>query len=119
MLGQLQQLTCLELAVKGELQGPDETMPALQPLQSSTKLAALKIVCYEPCSVTASVMLQLCQLTLLELGGLEDCVLEPAALAGKTQLQHLVLTIGGAVSGRADGFGMLQSCCLSCSTLRS
>jgi hypothetical protein len=101
VLAQLQQLTCLELDVKGELQGPNETMPALQPLQSLTKLPALKVVCYEPCSVTASVLSQLSQLTRLELA--DPDVLEPAALAGKTQLQHLGLAVCDprALSGRA------------------
>jgi hypothetical protein len=103
VIAPLQHLTCLELCVGGSLQGAHEAIPALQPLQELTRLAALKVDCWGSHSVTASILSQLCQLTRLELvdsySSTSD-VLAPAALAGKTQLQHLAVSLSGS-AGRA------------------
>lgn len=64
VLAPLQQLTCLVLSNEGSFQGPDETAPALQPLQGLSRLAALELSYWELYSVTASMLL--CQLTRLE-----------------------------------------------------
>jgi hypothetical protein len=91
VLSQLQQLTCLELQQfdSGSFLVADDTVPALQPLQRLTRLAALSICCRFPYPVTASMLSQSCHLTRLELAF--PGVLEPAALAGQTQLRHLAI----------------------------
>jgi hypothetical protein len=79
--------------------GADEAGPALQPLQALTRLVELKIGNLRRREVITSSMLSgMQQLTRLELSG--EVELDPAALAGKTQLQHLGLnhcvSAGGA-----------------------
>jgi hypothetical protein len=105
VLAKLQQLTCLVLSIKGTFQGPDDTAPALQPLQGLTRLAALKLDCWESYSVTANMLS--CQLTRLEL---EASALQPDALAGKTQLQHLAfLRPGDMFEDESEGDAVRRS----------
>jgi hypothetical protein len=90
MLQQLQQLTYLELG-KMFLQGPAADNPALQPLQLLTCLRHLCIDGDIPerksYHITASMLSG--NLSHLEL---HRCRMEPSALAGKTCLQHMVLS---------------------------
>jgi hypothetical protein len=90
VLQQLQQLTYLELAGV-ELQGPDPASPALQLLTVLTRLADLRVRrvgALDELCITASMLSGMCHLTWLALKGVG---FEPAALAGKTKLQHLEL----------------------------
>jgi hypothetical protein len=92
-----------------ELQGPDETSPVLQPLQSLTRLVGLQLNAPSPSvgaewCVTASMLSAAHHLTRLEL---MSCNVEPGALAGKTQLQHLYMR--GPWRGAAAGFALLLS----------
>ena len=116
VLQQLQQLTFLEL-LGVELQGPeltadsaavvcDKASPALQPLQALTLLADLRledIGCYS--DLTASMLSGAHNLTCLHVFGYH---VEPAILAGKTQLQNVGLGLG-SLSGKAAGVAELLS----------
>jgi hypothetical protein len=90
VLQQLQQLTYLEL-VSVQLPDPGDDSLPLQPLQALTRLVHLRVedadLCEGGIRITASMLSGAHLLTRLELcDGVE---LEPAVLAGKTQLQHL------------------------------
>jgi hypothetical protein len=114
MLQQMQQLTFLELAGI-TLQGPDEASPALQPLQALTRLVDLRLNNMGPRGgenqslVSDSMLSGMQHLTRLEL-----CVvrLEAGPLAGKTNLQHLLVNpscfVGGDVAGTAQLLSHLQ-----------
>jgi hypothetical protein len=87
VLQQVQQLTYLDLHC--QLEGDfryDGT--SLQPLQAMTRLADLRVGGYPNHRFTADMLSGLCSLTRL---ALTSTSLDPAALAGKTQLQHLEL----------------------------
>ena len=105
----LQQLTYLELA-DATLQGPDEVTPALQPLQSLTRLIDLRLAPGRDADINSSMLSAMQHLTRF---GLIDGRLEPVALTtpGGTHLQHLELahisTPGGA-GGTAQLLSQLQ-----------
>ena len=113
----LQKLTCLELAASS-LQPNGEAIPALQRLRDLTALVDLRLSSDSTYSITASMLSGLQHLTRLhlrqaELPGRgwgfarhEHFDLEPAALSGKTQLQHLELCNCYATGGAA-GEGQL------------
>ena len=106
-LQQLQHLTYLELG-SVDIVGPVE-----QPLQSLTRLASLKLDSLLGVVVTSSMLSGMQLLTRLELSPdwrLEETEveLEPGALAGKTQLQHLCLS-GCDIQGNAAGVAQLLS----------
>jgi hypothetical protein len=102
VLSKLQQLTYLELRqiARGSFLRADESVRTLQSLQALTRLVALSTRCAGPYCITASMLSQSCQLTRLELATPD--VLEPAALAGKTRLKHLVVNVRGD-SGHVAG----------------
>jgi hypothetical protein len=100
-LQQLQQLTYLEIAGVS-VHGTGNGSPAWQPLQELTRLVDLRVNCYngklsEAELVTASMLSSMQRLTRLELCGIENrwislwMEIEPGALAGKAQLQHIAL----------------------------
>lgn len=97
VLQHLHHLTHLEL--RWGVVAPDTAGPALQPLQAFTRLVELEIGHLDRREVITSSMLSGMQcLTRLELS--DEVELEPGALSGTTQLQHLCLkecvTAGGA-----------------------
>jgi hypothetical protein len=96
---QMQQLTHLEL-VKCGMQQPD----GLQRLQGLTRLQDLRLECLGSHTVQASMLSGLQQLTSLNVrggygGGTRT--LEPGALAGLTQLQHLAVVAFSTAGGSA------------------
>ena len=96
---QMQQLTHLEL-VKCGMQQPD----GLQRLQGLTRLQDLRLECLGAHTVQASMLSGLQQLTSLNVrggygGGTRT--LEPGALAGLTQLQHLAVVAFSTAGGSA------------------
>ena len=117
VLERLLELTHLELA-GFEVLGPFYDLPVLQPLQELTKLADLRLEdLFEEgafgtgstVKITASMLSGTQGLTCLEVSGksIEERVMEvePGVLAGKTQLQHLLLQdcrISGAAAGAAQ-----------------
>jgi hypothetical protein len=98
VLQQLQRLTYLEL-VEVNLHGADhdpfdKDEPAADFLQPLTRLVGLRLA-VAGLDITASNLSSACHLTRL---GLTGCTFEPAALVGKTQIQHVELfsCCGGA-----------------------
>jgi hypothetical protein len=91
VLQRLQQLTYLELDDIA-LQGPCKEQPVLQPVQALTRLQDLRLGT-DNGGITASMLSGTHHLTHLEVSGWACHIpsLEPDALAGKTQLQHLQL----------------------------
>ena len=107
LLQQLQQLTYLELA-DVEIHGPDKASPALQPLQAMTRLVDLRLQCYTWTPINASMLSGIQHLTRIQLC---RSSVEPGALAGKTQLQHLELAachVPGGAAGTAQLLSHLQ-----------
>jgi hypothetical protein len=103
MLQQLQHLTYLQLG-EVDVVGPDEASPTLQPLQALTRLVGLKLDLQD--KITSSMLSGMQHLTRLEL--VDAVCLEPGALAGKTQMQHLCL-VGCKIAGDAAGEAQLLS----------
>jgi hypothetical protein len=108
-LSLLQQLTYLRLVC--DLPG-GSGHPATLPLQALTRVVDLRVhftLPWPPSHHSAASMLScLCSLTRLTL---PDAALDPTALAGKTQLQHLELpccSIAGAAAGVAQLLSKLQ-----------
>jgi hypothetical protein len=107
-LQRLQQLTYLELA-HGKLQGSGQGQLALQPLQALTRLVDLRLAHAPikndaPTVLSASMLSGAHNLTRLHVFGnygYDEVVVDPAVLAGKTQLQHLQLAYAGFTSGAA------------------
>jgi hypothetical protein len=92
----------------------DENQSAdLQHLSALTGLVELDLYLVNPYTVTASMLGGTLRLTRLQLSGLNDFCLEPAALAGKTLLQHLKLSgrvqLGGDWRTGATGAAQLLS----------
>jgi hypothetical protein len=111
-LQRLQQLTYLELA-DVVLQSPVQGQPVLQPLQALTRLQDLRL-CTDDGGITASMLSGTHHLARLWILGCLHHIpsLEPGALAGKTQLQHLQLvycTVSGGAAGAAQLLSHLQS----------
>jgi hypothetical protein len=104
LLQQLQQLTYLELA-DVKIHGPDKASPALQPLQAMTRLVDLRL---QWAPINASMLSGIQHLTRIQLC---RSSVEPGALAGKTQLQHLELAschVPGGEAGIAQLLSHLQ-----------
>lgn len=100
VLQQLPQLTYLELVgVSLGVPGDERATQPLQPLQAMTQLIDLRLGTYT--SVTARILSGASKLTRLEVSG---CIFVPAALVGKTKLQHLCLQLCdmGGVAGPAQ-----------------
>lgn len=87
---QLQQLTFLEIEslLERVLEGPRDQPASLQPLSALTRPADLRIGACGPCHLSVSALAGASSLTHLALSG-NGVTVDPAALAGKTQLQHL------------------------------
>jgi hypothetical protein len=83
----LQHLTYFELL--GRLQETGPECPPLQSLQSLTRLADLRLDLKEPAAVDSSMLAGMQLLSRLEVIGCAQ--FDPAALAGKKQMQHLEL----------------------------
>jgi hypothetical protein len=81
----LQHLTYFELSSK--LQDTDYESPPLQSLTSLAQLADLRLDLKAPAAVDGSMLAEMQLLTRLEVTGCAQ--LDPAALAGKTQIRHL------------------------------
>ena len=101
VLQQLQQVTYLDLHCKSGGFRYGQTF--LQPLQALTHLVDLRVGGNPNHHFTADMLSGLCSLTRLSL---TDTSLDPAALAGKTQLQHLQLFLCN-VPGGAAGIAQL------------
>jgi hypothetical protein len=104
VLQPLQALTHLELCYV-EILGPGTDGHALQSLEALTRLVELRLGCWE--AVTTNMLSGMQHLTYLELSN--EMRVEPDALAGKTQLQHLCLSQCEIVGGAA-GMAQLLSC---------
>jgi hypothetical protein len=107
VLAKLQQLTYLELAETG-VTCPSKLGPGLQPLQALTRLVDLRLGALVPGdgTVPASMLSETQHLTRLELSGFEQ--MEPGVLAGRTQLQHLVMTACFLRDGPAEEAQLLS-----------
>jgi hypothetical protein len=110
-LGQMQQLTHLELASITP-QRTGEASPALQPLQALTGLVDLRLNLPWPRGwgtlplVSDSMLSGMQHLTRLELCAVK---LEPGVLAGKTKVQHLHMTLRHLSEGEAVGTAQMLS----------
>ena len=104
VLAQMQQLTYLELShvmVQPTGTAADAHSRALQPLQALTRLVDLQLDLKDEVWLHAASLAGMAHLTRLQV---KQCRVEPAALAGKTQLQHLGLdrcSIPGGAAGVA------------------
>jgi hypothetical protein len=103
ILPTLQQLTRLELSGYA-MKDPD----GLQHLQGLTLLQELWLDSYAAPIVEAGMLSGFQRLTLLQLNGAGDAVLEPAALAGHTKLQSLGVTVY-SIAGGSAGVALLLS----------
>jgi hypothetical protein len=104
-LSALQQLTHLEF-VGAELYGPDKETPALQPLQSLTRLQDLRLSLAAGAAINSSMLSGAQHLTRVKLMG--RAVLEPGALTAVRHLQHLEVALYNS-SGRTAGLARLLS----------
>jgi hypothetical protein len=107
VLQALQLLTFLELS--DSVMREQGSMHHLR-LQGLTQLQELRLYLFYPHTVTAGMLADLQQLTRLDLFAVSTpSALEPAALLGKTQLQHLML-VNLAIAGGSAGEAQLLSC---------
>ena len=112
-LQNLQKLTYLELAGTF-LRAPDETTPAMQPLQALTRLVDLRLNILGVSSISAEMLCATHHLTRLELvrSDLDSkCRVEAGVLASKSRLQHLRIDrcqVLGAATGQAQLLSYLQ-----------
>jgi hypothetical protein len=107
----LQQLTYLALSGV-ELEGHDQEVPALQPLQALTQLKDLRLVFRMTSTLTSSILSGMQQLTRLRYYCGSDssddfAELGPGAISALTKLQHLQL-YEVCLPGTAQGLGLLS-----------
>jgi hypothetical protein len=114
-LQNLQKLTYLELAGTF-LRAPDETTPAMQPLQALTRLVDLRLNILGVSSISAEMLCATHHLTRLELVRSDwdrdsKCRVEAGVLASKPRLQHLRIDrcqVLGAATEQAQLLSYLQ-----------